>query len=361
MAENESGQEKSEAATPRRRQRSREEGQIPKSMEVNTSILLLSGVIAFYFFADDFYGQIGDSIRLYLHQSATFVISPESIYSFLLGVADRVLVILTPFFIMFFIIALIINIAQVGFVLTPKALRPKLSKLNPIKGIQNLFSMRGRVQLLKSVAKMLIIAPVMIYTVYVNLPDNMILSLVDIKDILIHIGIKSLDLAIKALIIMLILSFLDYIYQRWQSEQDMKMSKEEVRQEMKDIQGDPKIKQRIRSIQQEMSRRRMMESVPEAEVVVTNPTEYAIALKYDPGEFPAPIVVAKGKNILAKKIKDIANEHDVPIVENKPLAQSMYKLVAVGHPIPPDLYQAVAEVLAYVYKLKKRMPEEEVA
>ncbi|MBD3265645.1 flagellar biosynthesis protein FlhB, partial [bacterium] len=193
---------------------------------------------------------------------------------------------------------------------------------------------------------------------YQSMPSNMLLVFLDIKDIYIHMGVKTLDLAIKALIIMLILAIIDYAYQRWQTEQDMKMSKEEVKQEMKDVQGDPKIKQRIRSIQQEMSRKRMMEAVPEAEVVVTNPTEFAVALKYDAESEPAPIVVAKGKNFLAQKIKMIAMENDIPIVENKPLAQSLYKLVQVGGVIPPELYQAVAEVLAYVYKLTEKTPRE---
>jgi flagellar biosynthetic protein FlhB len=358
MAENESGQEKTEEATPRRRERAREEGQVPKSMEINTTFILISGVVAFYFFADTFYGNIAESIRFYFERASDLAVVEESIHTIMLGVGRRVLEILYPFFLILIVVALIINFMQVGFLLSPKALQPKMSKINPIKGLQNLVSMRGGVQLLKSIAKMFLIAPVMIWTIYTILPENMILVHEDVKDILIHIGLKALDVAIKALLIMLILAIIDFVYQRWQNNEDMKMSKEEVRQEMKDVQGDPKIKQRIRSIQQEMSRKRMMEQVPEAEVVVTNPTEYAIALRYDPETEPAPIVIAKGKNILAQRIKELALEHDVPIVENKPLAQSLYKIVEVGGVIPPDLYQAVAEVLAYVYKLSNKTPQD---
>ncbi|MDX9754041.1 MAG: flagellar biosynthesis protein FlhB [bacterium] len=358
MAENESGQEKTEQATPRRLQKARDEGQVPKSMELNTTMILISGVVAFYYFADDLYEGIMESIIYYFQQSAYLNITEESIQMLTWEIGLRVLTILAPFFLIFMVVALVINVAQVGFILVPTALQPKFNKINPISGLKNLFSMRGRVQFIKAVLKMFVIAPVMVYTVYKGLPDTMAMIDMDIKDIIIFIGYQSLDLAIKALIIMFILAILDFTYQRWQQSQDLKMSKEEVRQEMKDVQGDPKIKQRIRSIQMEMSRRRMMEKVPEAEVVVTNPTEYAVALKYDSAEHPAPIVLAKGRNLIARRIKEIAKEHNIPIVENRPLAQSLYKLVGVGNMIPPDLYQAVAEVLAYVYKLTRKVNTE---
>ncbi len=260
-----------------------------------------------------------------------------------------------PFFIIFVIVALAINFAQVGLLFSAQALRPKFERLNPISGFKRLFSIRGRIELVKAIAKMMVIAPVMIYTVYYALPGMRDLMGYEAKQILIHIGWKALEVAVYALLVMLILSLLDFVYQRWQFEQDLKMTKQEVKQEMKDIQGDPQIKGRIRSLQMEMARRRMMQEVPEAEVVVTNPTEYAIALKYGPNTgLAAPMVVAKGRGALARRIKEIALEHDVPIVENRPLAQSLYKLVEVGDLIPPDLYQAVAEVLAYVYRLKER-------
>ena len=358
MAENDSGQEKTEAATPRRRQSAREEGQVPKSAELNTTLLLTTGVITFYYFSKDFMEQLADSMIYYTQQAATLDITEDSVTLFLWEAAKRTLWILAPFFVIFVITAIVINIAQVGFTLNPAGLQLKFNKLNPINGIKNLFSARGRMQLARAMLMMLIIAPVIVYTVYAAIPEHMSLVTVEAKDILIFMGKKAFDLAKKALVFMLIFAIIDYVYQRWQFEKDLKMSKEEVKQEMKDSQGDPKIKQRIRSIQQEMSRKRMMQKVPEAEVVVTNPTEYAIALKYNPEENPAPVVIAKGKNLLAQKIKGIAIEHDIPIVENKPLAQSLYKLVEVGGLVPPDLYQAVAEVLAYVYKLTNKIKQE---
>ncbi len=357
MAENENGQEKTEPATARRRQRAREEGQVPKSQELNTAMLLIAGVVAFYFFADHFYGNIWEGIIYYLEHIHERDISEESIHAFIMEFGLRVLYILMPFYIIFVVVAIVTNIVQVGFLFTGKQMTPDIKKLNPIKGLAKFVSIRSQVELLKSIIKMFIIAPVMISSVYYSIPGMMTLVSKELIDILIHIGYRALDIAIKALLIMLVLAIIDYIYQRWQQERDLKMTKEEVKQESKDVQGDPQIKSRIRSIQMEMARKRMMEEVPEAEVVVTNPTEYAIALRYDSETMLAPKVVAKGRNVLARRIKEIAIEHNVPIVENRLLAQSLYKLVEVGDWIPPDLYQAVAEVLAYVYKMNDRVSQ----
>ncbi len=357
MAETETGQEKTEPATARRRQQARDDGQIPKSQELNTAVMLLTGVIAFYIFAGDFYGAIVDAITYYFARINEPIIKPEDVGSFSMEVGWRVINILAPFYILFFLVGVIVNLFQVGFVFVTKQLKPDLTKLNPITGLGKLFNMRSRVEFLKSIVKLIIILPLMIATVQAALPSMMGLMNTGLKDILIHIGYKALDVAIIALIFLIILAIIDYIYQRWQMEQDLKMTKDEVKQEQKDIQGDPQIRARIRSIQQDMARKRMMEEVPEAEVVVTNPTEYAIALKYDSEQFTAPQVVAKGRNVMAKKIKELAMAHDVPIVENRLLAQSLYKMVEVGDLIPPDMYQAVAEVLAYVYRLNNQYQE----
>ncbi|RJP35531.1 MAG: flagellar biosynthesis protein FlhB [Candidatus Omnitrophota bacterium] len=357
MAETESGQEKTEPATGRKRSRAREEGNVSKSQELNTAILLIAGVIAFYFYAEHFYGSVMEAIVYYLDHVGEIDISEEGVHAFLLEFGLRILTILAPFYIIFVVVAIVINLAQVGFMFTLKKLTPDLKKLNPIKGLAKFVSIRSQVELLKSIAKMFIIAPVMISSVYYSIPGMMGLVTEELKDFLIHLGYRALDVAVKALIIMLILAIIDYIYQRWQFERDLKMTKQEVKQESKDVQGDPQIKARIRSIQFEMARKRMMEEVPEAEVVVTNPTEYAIALKYESEDMPAPQVVAKGKHLLARRIKEIAVEHDIPIVENRVLAQSLYKLVEVGGYIPPEMYQAVAEVLAYVYRLNNRVSQ----
>lgn len=357
MADAENGQEKTEPATARKREKAREEGQVPKSQEVTTTLLLMAGVYACYLYIDDFWRGLMDATQYYLRFCAEIPLSGESIYTVMLEVSLRTLYIVAPFFIIFFLVGIIANVAQVGFVMTAKPLMPKLDKLDPIAGTKRLFSSRGIMELVKSVGKIFLIAPIMIYLVYKDIPDMLALSGMGIAEALGCLGQDALELALWALLILLILAIIDYTYQRWQHEKDLKMTKEEVRQEMKDIQGDPQIKGRIRSIQREMARRRMMEEVPKADVVVTNPTEYAVAIRYSPEEIAAPQVVAKGKHLHAQRIKEIALEHNIPIVENRPLAQSLYKLVEVGGMIPPEMYQAVAEVLAYVYRLQNRIGE----
>lgn len=357
MAENEAGQEKTEDPTARRMDKAREEGNVPKSQEINSAIMLLAGVIAFYYFGTFFVTNIQDAIREYFRKAGTYYVTDLSYYPLMIEAGTRVIYILAPFFAIFLVTALLVNIVQVGFMFVPNRMAPKPEKLNPIKGIQNLFNTRSRVELLKSLAKIFLIAPVMIYIIYMRMPEMMNLPLEHTEDILSHIAWRALEVAIWALLIMLILAIIDLIYQRWQNRQDLKMTKEEVKQELKDVQGDPQIKSRIRSIQQDMARKRMMEEVPEADVVVTNPTEYAVAIRYQNGEMAAPQVIAKGRNHLALRIRELANQNNVPLVENKPLAQSLWKMVDVGQYIPPELYQAVAEVLAYVYKLTNRNAE----
>ncbi len=357
MAESESGQEKSEPATARKREKAREEGQVSKSQEVTTTLLLISGVVAFYLYMDEYWYGLADATQYYLQSCASIPLTVESIQSVLLEVAARTLYIVMPYFLIFFLVGIAANLFQVGFIFSNKALIPKFSKLNPLEGMKRLVSARGIMELAKSVGKIFLIAPVMIYIIYTDIPDMLGISGLGVKEGLQHIGDEALELALYALLILFILAVIDYAYQRWQHEKDLRMTKEEIRQEMKDTQGDPQIKGRIRSIQREMARKRMMEEVPKADVVVTNPTEYAIAIRYAPDQSPAPQVIAKGKHLNAKRIKDIAIEHHIPIVENRPLAQSLYKLVDVGGFIPPDLYQAVAEVLAYVYRLQHRTQE----
>ncbi|MDP8243419.1 MAG: flagellar biosynthesis protein FlhB [Candidatus Hinthialibacter antarcticus] len=354
MAENETGQEKTEAPTSRRMSKARDEGNIPKSTEINNTIMLIAGVVAFYNLGGDFVYNVSEGIEYYFRLAAEYEINEVSYHALLINAGARVIYILAPFFAIFVIAALIANISQVGFLFIPNKLAPDPKKLDPIKGIKNLFNMRSRIELVKSVFKIFFITPVMIYFIRYRMPEFMNLPLQDTNDILTHVAARALEVSIWAIIIMLILAIADWIYQKWQNKDDLKMTKEEVKQEMKDSQGDPKIKSRIRSIQMEMARQRMMEEVPQAEVVVTNPTEFAVALKYQTGDMAAPQVVAKGRNHLARRIRKIAVENGVPIVENKPLAQSLWKLVEVGQFIPPDLYQAVAEVLAYVYRLTKK-------
>ncbi|HQH70545.1 MAG TPA: EscU/YscU/HrcU family type III secretion system export apparatus switch protein, partial [bacterium] len=232
MADTESGQEKTEPATGRKRTRAREEGNVPKSHEVNTTLVLIAGVASFYYLAGHYFGGLMEAIQYYMQESARPV-TPESYYAILLEAGLRMLIIVFPFLVVFTVAALAVNLLQVGFLLSGKPLVPKIGRMNPAQGIKRLFSARGAVELVKSLGKIFLIAPVMIYTVYKEIPNLMGLVGMEVGDSMIYMGYACFDLAVKALLIMIVLAIADYAYQRWQHEKDLRMTKEEVRQEMK--------------------------------------------------------------------------------------------------------------------------------
>ncbi|MCP4688204.1 MAG: flagellar biosynthesis protein FlhB, partial [Desulfobacterales bacterium] len=264
--------------------------------------------------------------------------------------------ILSPLMLAVMIAGVVGNVAQFGFLFTTDSLTPNLGKLNPVSGVKRLFSLKSLVELVKSVLKLLVVG-LIAYLVLKGELDNIPgLMFLGVRDILDFIGDVSFDIILYVSLVLIILAVLDFSYQRWQHEKDMRMTKQEVKDEGKEREGDPQIKARIRSAQMELSRRRMMEKVPEADVVITNPTHYAVALQFNPKEMVAPRVVAKGSNLVAQKIKKIARENHVPVLEDKPLAQALYKAVDIDDFIPAELYRAVAEVLAYVYRLNGKGP-----
>lgn len=238
---------------------------------------------------------------------------------------------------------------------TTKPLQPKFNKLNPIKGFSRIFSANSLVELLKSIAKLGIIG----YVVYSYIKDHLseiyILYDLTLNRAIGLIGDIVIDVGIRIAAVYMVLAFLDFVYQKWKFKQDMMMTKQEVKDEYKNQEGDPQIKGKQKQRMREASMRRMMQQLPEADVVITNPTHYAVAVKYDPDKYDAPYVLAKGQDYLAQRIKEIAKENDVEIVENKPLARMLYANVEIGGLIPPELYQAVAEVLAFVYHLKGKV------
>ena len=254
-----------------------------------------------------------------------------------------------------FIVVFVCDLVQVKWRPTTKPLKPKFSKINPIQGFKRIFSKNSIVELIKSVAKLAVVG----YVAYSYLKDKVegvfILYDMGLNQALGLIGEIVIDLGIRISAVYMVIAFLDFAYQKWKFKDDMKMTKQEVKDEYKNQEGDPQIKGKQKQRMMEASRRRMMQQLPEADVVITNPTHYAVAVKYDPDKFDAPYVVAKGENFLAQKIKEIAKENNVEIVENKPLARMLYANVDVGGLIPPELYQAVAEVLAFVYHLKGKV------
>ena len=352
------GGEKTEEPTDKKLRDARKEGQVAKSQELGNAVSLILTFFILRVFGtmmgqnfleifDYVYSIIPDYIKLISGDI------PKRDFSLLIiTVMMRMIVIMLPVFLITMLTGIIVNVAQVKWAPTTKPLQPKFSKLNPVNGVKRLFSKDKLFELLKSVIKIGLIG----YVVYSYMIDRVgaLLLMYDLsmRSAITFTCATVVDVGLRISLIYLLVGIGDYIYQRHKFREDMKMTKQEVKDEYKDAEGDPQIKGKIRQRMQEASRRRMMQSVPEADVVITNPTHYAVALKYDSFIADAPIVTAKGQDFLAQKIKEAAAESNVEIVENKPLARMLYHNVEVGAKIPPELYQSVAEVLAFVYNLR---------
>jgi len=354
MAEDAGGQERTEAPTGRRLQEARDKGDVVKSMEVPSAAVLLAGLLTLYMLSNFFLERFYLIMRYYLGHIDTLEITMDNMPWMTREAMLHLLITVGPVMGVIVLVALASNYAQVGILFSMEKLTPKLNKLNPFSGLKNMFSMQALAQLVKSVAKIGLIGYVAYSEISGILPAMPPLMDQEPYNIMAFIAKISFWIFLKAAIVIAMLAVADYIFQRWQFMKKMKMTKQEIKEEAKQTEGDPMVKGRIRSIQYEMARRRMMSEVPKAEVVITNPTRLAIALKYDSTSMTAPTVVAKGAGIIAQRIKDIAKEHGIPLVEDKPLAQTLYKTVEINQAIPENLYQAVAEVLAYVYNLKNR-------
>ncbi len=347
------GQERTEQATQRRREETRRRGQVAKSTEVNSAVMLLAGFTVLLVFSNYILSGIEDVVTGVFQMIPTFELSPSNFRTLFMGMIWRFFLILLPVFVFLGLAAILVNILQVGFLFTGEPLAPKLDKINPVEGFKRIFSRRSVESLVRDIIKIVVVLWIAWLSVRDMLPGIMGMTDRSVGQLFAFAGSAVFSIAMKILIGYVVIAVLDYAFQRWDYERSIMMTRQEVREELKQTEGDPLIRARIRTMQREMARRRMMEEVPKAEVVITNPTEIAVALAYD-AEMTAPVVVAKGRRLLAERIRNIATEHGVPIVENVMLAQALYKAVDIGQPIPPDLYTAVAEVLAYVYRLKGR-------
>lgn len=353
MAEKDEGQEKTEQGTPKRREEAREKGRVAKSREVSSVAILGACLIYFYFNTTGLLEKITAVMTSIFRSAGRINISIDSVPSLFNGILFQVLVILLPFFIMVFLITIIANVMQVGALFSTTAIQPEWSKVDPLKGFQRLFSLNSFVELIKNIIKMLIIGFVSYLVIRNEVKDCLPLSDQTVWEIMIYLGRITFKIMLTACLALILLAILDYAYQRWEYEKGLRMSRQEIKEEFKNSEGDPAIKARIKRLQREMSRKRMMSAVPKADVIITNPTHLAVAIKYDQETRVAPYVVAKGAGIIAEKLKKIAAENNIPIVENKPLAQVLYKMVRLDDMIPENLYRSVAEVLAFVYNLKK--------
>ncbi len=346
--------EKTEEPTAKKLEDARKEGNVPKSMEVSGFVVLFIGIIIliFYlkyvtFYIEKFYRFYISFIGVEITKNIVFEIVIQSILNFFILIAPIVIAIM--------IAGVLGNVMQFGFLFTVKPIIPKFEKINPIKGLKTLFSLKKIVEGIKMTLKVFVAFGVGMWLFMKFLKEIPKLELMSFFEQLKWFEEKALIIIFAMLAVFLVFAVIDFVYQRYTYKKSMRMSKQEIKDEYKQTEGNPEIKAKIRQLQREMAKKRMMSEVPKADVVITNPTHYAVAIRYDNTQDEAPRVIAKGTDNLAIKIKEIAREHDIMIVENPPLARELYKLVEVDELVPPKLYKAVAEVLAFVYRAKNKM------
>ncbi|MBN3545832.1 flagellar biosynthesis protein FlhB [Fictibacillus barbaricus] len=348
-------QEKTEKATPKKRQESRKKGQVAKSADINAAIVLFVSVM-FLAFMGSWMGE--RLLHLFTHsldKKLLYDVTETSIPKLLWELSMEVAIILAPVMISAMAAGVLGNYLQVGFLLSTEAIQMKLERINPLSGFKRIYSVRALVELTKSLLKILLIGGVTFYVLWMERDVYLRMSLVSIESSLPVFGGLAIKMGFAASLVLLFLAFLDFMYQKYDFEKNIRMSKQDIKDEYKKSEGDPKIKGKIKEKQRQMAMRRMMQEVPKADVIITNPTHYAICLKYDDGSMDAPVVVAKGVDLIAQKIKEIAKEHEIAMVENKPLARTLYARVDIGQVIPEDLFKAVAEILAFVYRIRKKV------
>lgn len=349
-----SSSEKTEKATPRKKEKAREEGQVAKSTEITTALILVVMFSLFKLIGPWMIGRIilifKQSFQLIGIKSLDLSVAGEIYMNFM----GEGLLLMAPILGVTFMVAFLSNFAQVGWHPTLKPLKPKFNNLNPIQGFKRMFSFKTILELIKSILKILIILVI----VFMTLRDyeELIYAFYDVGVFEAYSYIFEIisDVGVRIGMYFIAIAAIDYAYQKYKLSKDLRMSKEEIKQEYKMVDGNPEIKSRIRQKMREAAMRRMMQELPTADVIITNPTHFAVAIRYNENESRAPKVIAKGADLLAARIREKAKEYEIEIVENKPLARTLYYTVELNEDIPPELYQSVAEVLAFVYTLKNR-------
>ncbi|MBI2891019.1 MAG: flagellar biosynthesis protein FlhB [Nitrospirae bacterium] len=343
---------KTEAPTPKRRGEARGRGQVARSKEISNVVVLFAALVALAWYGTDLVDGMGDFMAHTFGRLHELDFTVQGLLAYALFVARFVAKLILPILLILLVAGVLSNIAQVGWIFTTEPLQPDLAKLNPINGLRRIVSLNGIFELFKSSLKLIVVGGVAYYVVkkeMLTLPFIGDMSLPDMFGEILRVATK---LFLTVGVVMIIIAIIDYAYTKWEYEQSLKMSKEEVKDEAKQREGDPQIKAKQRQKQREVSMRRMMQEVPRADVVITNPTFIAVAIRYAPEDMQAPTVVAKGARLVAERIRDLAKAHGVLIHEDPPLAQSLYDMVEIGQQIPPELFGAVAQVLAYVYRMK---------
>ncbi|MCR4907795.1 MAG: flagellar biosynthesis protein FlhB [Lachnospiraceae bacterium] len=354
------GGEKTEEPTGKRREDARKKGQVAKSQEVYNAVSLFAIFLLLRIYGQTFgknflevfrrvYGSMADMAR-----PVGGTASANDFSKLLIAIILRVIITLLPVLLLSFVVAFVVNLVQVKWKVSFEPMKPKFSKLNPLSGFKRFFSKQKLVDLAKAVLKIVLVSAVVYSFMRDRIGFVLLMNEFSIESAVTLVSSTLVNLGIRIASVYIVIAALDYIYTRWKHHEDLKMTKQEVKDEMKDAEGNPEIKGKIRQKMREISRARMMQAVPEADVVITNPTHYAVALKYDTDIADAPVILAKGQDYVAMKIKEEARAAGVEIVENKPLARMLYANVEIGEKVPPELYQAVAEVLAFVYNIKKQ-------
>lgn len=353
MAE-ESFSERSEEATPKRHEEAKKKGQVAKSREIPSVMILMAGVSALFLLGTLMYRQLSLVTVQLLRRVGTFSLDAANIQALNSELIQSVLLILIPFLIVVTATSILGHSVQSGMVFSTETLKLDWSKISPWKGLRRILSKDSLVELLKSLFKILIIGGVAWLTIKKEWPRIILLTGQEPGLLFRSICAISWSLVLRIGLVMMLLAGFDYLFQRWSYQKGLRMTKQEIKEEFKMTEGDPLIKSRIRSIQRQLTRRRMMAEVPKADVIITNPAHLAVALYYKSREMEAPKVVAKGAGWIAQKIVEIGRHHQIPVVENKPLAQVLYKTIDLGQMIPSTLYQVVADILAYVYRIKNK-------
>lgn len=347
--------EKTEKATPKKRQDVRKKGQVPKSQDVNTAILLFFVFIILMVTGGTLKQTVVDmfqkSFTEYIHHSVT----RDTLFSMAYDVMLHITMAIAPIMIVAIIAGIASNFLQFGFLFSTEPLQMKLNKIDPIQGAKRIFSARALVELVKSLLKIAVVGVITFSIIWMNRDEMMMLVDKNVEGALAFFGNMTIQMGLAAAIGLLIISVIDYAYQKYDFEKQNRMSKNDIKDEHKNIEGDPLIKGKMKERQRQMAMQRMMSEIPNADVVITNPTHYAVAIKYDEKKADAPYVIAKGVDYVALKIKEVAGHHHIMMVENRPLARGLYQQADIGQVIEEEFFQAVAEILAYVYQVQKKM------
>lgn len=348
-----SDEDKTEDPTGKKLDKAHEEGNIAQTMEAKILASLLAGMIIVGMLAPGMATQLLVVLEPFIERPHTIALDVHALSALFMGLGLEVAKVMAAPFILVIVFSLAISFFQSkGVLWVPKKIIPSFEKLNPLSGIKRLFNVNQLMELGKALLKLSVVGSLLFWVTWRHLGELQNLSTVGLVDLLRYIQDQVYWLAFVTVLVVAAIAVADYLFQRWRWMEKMKMTKQEVKDEHKQAEGDPMVKGRIRSLRMARARKRMMAAVPKADVVVTNPTHYAVALKYDTETMNAPTLVAKGADLIAKRIRDLANENDVPIVENPPLARALYASVELDQEIPPEHYKTVAEVIGYVMRLK---------